>query len=279
MGTSSDVKALKTQLAALTARVAALEAITLPPVTAPPVVVDPPPVTPPVVVGPGSGTGVPIPPKPIYRYPADLFGLNWKVTLESGSDIAQPKLATYSDANFRLNEAGTGVQMRVHFGGGTTPNSNNPRCELREMTPDGMGLASWSTTSGRHSLRTELTVDALAASRPHSVLSQIHNDSDDVTVFRLEGSSLWLTNANSTHGFNLTDSFEPGRHVIGFDVENGVVSYFFDGMVPSFTLKSKATGCYFKAGTYLQANSKTDPSGKTSEYSQVTLYKVTVTHS
>lgn len=132
MGTSSDVKALKTQLAALTTRVAALEAITLPPVTAPPVVVDPPPVTPPVVVGPGSGTGVPIPPKPVFRYPADVVGKGWKITLESGKEILQPALATYADDNFKINLDGQApsfapTSTRALHRAATTPAASGAR--------------------------------------------------------------------------------------------------------------------------------------------------------
>lgn len=269
MGTSSDIKTLKSQVLALTARVAAIEKLVLPPV-APPVVVDPPPVTPPVDV----------PPVGAYKYPANVVGTSWKVTLESGKDIVQPQLATYSDANFKVSNDGLGAVLRAHYGGGTTPNSDNTRCEWREMQFGGTKLASWSAKTGTHTMRHDLVVNRLMDIRPITVIGQIHSASDDVSVFRLEGTSLYITSGNATHTYLVTSNFQLGaRHSIGYLVENSLISYTFDDEKVPFSLKCTASGLYFKAGNYAQANKDTAPGGKTTDYAEVVTYGLTVSHS
>lgn len=266
MGSSSDIKALQTAVAALTNRVVALEKIVIPVVT-PPVVVDPPP--PPVEV----------PPVGAYKFPADVVGTSWKVTLESGKDIVQPALATYSDANFKVSGDGLGAVLRAHYGAGTTTNSDNTRCEWREMQPGGTKLASWSAKTGIHTMRHELVVNRLMDIRPITVIGQIHSSSDDVTVFRLEGTSLYITSGNATHTYLVTSNFQLGaRHSVGYVVSNGTISYVFDDERVPFSLKCSATGLYFKAGNYAQANAGTAPGGKTSDYAEVVTYGLSVSH-
>lgn len=269
MGSSSDIKALQASVAALTARVAAIEKIVLPPV-APPVVVTPPPVvTPPVVV----------PPVGAFRYPASVVGTGWKVTLESGLDVAQPALASYKDDNFRVSDDGNGAQLRCHYGAGHTANSENTRCEWREMTSDGKSLASWSTTSGHHELTHVFTADKLYDIRPITVLAQIHDSKNDLTVFRLEGNSLFITNGNATHTYLVTSSFPPeSKQSVGFIVDSGEVQYTFNDKLVPFVQKIKGSAVYFRAGNYAQANATTAPGGKTTDYSQVTTYGLTVSH-
>lgn len=266
MGNSSDTKQLQSQLVALEARVTALEKLK------PPVIVTPPPpaVTPPPVVNP-----------PVrFLYPADVVGKGWKVTLENGKDVKLPELATCSDSDFRISDDGKGVMMRCHFGGGTTPNSNNPRCEWREMSPDGKKEASWSATTGRHRMRADIRVDRLVDSRPYTVLAQIHDASNDITVFRLESSKLWITNGNNTHSYLVTSNFRLGvRNILEFDVSAGVIHYLYNGLLLPYSMKSTATGLYYKSGVYLQANRSTDPAGSPSEYTQATVYSLTATHS
>jgi hypothetical protein len=248
--------------------------VTPPPVTTPPVAVPAPPVVTPPVVTPPVVTP---PPVTIYRYPADVVGRSWKVTLEDGKDIKQPQLATYSDKNFFVS--GEGAVMRAHWGAGHTANSLNSRCEWREMSPDGKTEASWSCAHGHHQMRAEFSVDRHVESRPHVVVGQIHGVKPDLTVFRLEGSSLWVTKGNTTHAFLVTSSFRLGeRHSVGFDVRDGVVRYLYDDKLINYQLNATESGCYMKSGLYLQANPKTDPSGKPSEFAQVTIYSLTVSH-
>lgn len=257
----------------------------VPPVVVPPPtppVVDPPPITPPppVITPPPVVVPPVVTPPPAFRYPAQVVGPKWKVTLEDGSEVKPPQLATYSDSNFRVSSDGLGAAMRCHYDSGHTANSANPRCEWRELTSDGKGNASWSARSGKHKMRHELVVNRLMDIRPITVIGQIHDSANDVTVFRLEGSTLYLTDGNSTHTFKVMSDFRlDARHSVAFSVESGVISYLLDDKLIPFTLKCSSSGLYFKAGNYAQANPKSAPGGKSSDYAEVTTYGLTVSHS
>lgn len=218
------------------------------------------------------------------RYPADLVGKGWYLTLPTGQQaspdtIHQPALATYTSRFFELNPAKGGIVFRAWHGGVTTKGSPNPRSELRECTPDGSQLAKWSAAEGRHSMSVEGQVNRLTKVRPHVVIGQIHGASDDVTVFRVEGDKLWITNGDEPHGYLLDPAFTLGkRYSIGFDVADGVISYRYNGETVPFTLKSSDPGCYFKAGAYLQSNPKSAPSESTDQYTEVIVYAAPVSH-
>jgi hypothetical protein len=232
------------------------------------------------------------PPVPSARFPADVVHLEpWKVTLpelDNGGHLLekkQPKLATFSDEFFALNDDKTGIRFRCHHGAPTTPGSDNPRCELREMTSDGSDLAEWATTKGRHTLRVRGQVNRLTHVRPHVVLAQIHNNkqgdqkSRDITVFRLEGSKLFVTDDDDTHAHLVTADLALGvRYELGFDVADGIVSYTFNGARLPFTLKVKDKSCYFKAGNYLQSNPSKAPSEVATEFSEVVIFRLDVEH-
>ncbi len=225
-------------------------------------------------------------------YPMDLINSkNWKLTLPvlGAREIKQTALATYSSEWMRLNDAGDGVVFKAPTDGGTTTNSKNPRSELREMTADGKEHASWSTTAGVHTMDIEQSVDVLqAGSKPHVVVGQIHDANDDVTVFRMEGStngnrnvaSIWITKGDTTHGFLVTDAYRLGtKFRVGFQVAKGIISYTFNGRPVNFTLSKFTSGCYFKAGSYNQSGGNVTPmpNGE-SDYAQVTIYSLQVCH-
>lgn len=218
------------------------------------------------------------------RYPADIVGKGWYLTLPTGKQgspetVHQPALATYSSKYCELTEAGDGVVFRAWHGGVTTANSPNPRSELRECNPDGT-LAKWSAVKGRHSMTVEGQVNRLTKVRPHCVVAQVHGVSNDVTVARVEGDKLWLTDGNNTHGYLLDDAFTLGtRYSIGIDVDGGIITYRYNGKLVPFTLNSSDPGNYYKAGCYLQSNLKSAPTESTDEYAEVVIFGVTVTHS
>jgi hypothetical protein len=226
-------------------------------------------------------------PKPgTVSYPADLVGKNWYLTIPVkdpvdgwAMEIEQPTLATYDSKYFLLTDDHTGAIFRVWHGGATTSGSKNPRSELREQTLDGLAHAAWSCTSGRHRMVVEGQVNRLTKVRPHLVIGQIHSATDDVTVFRVEADKLWITNGDNPHGYLLDPAFATGkRYKIGFDVSGGVVSFLYNDKVVPYTVSSTGGGMYYKAGAYLQSNPTSAPGETTSEYAEVVIYSVTVTH-
>jgi hypothetical protein len=125
---------------------------------------------------PATGTPAPTPtPTPSTggaKFPGDIVGKSWYLTLPTGAQgspdtVKQPALATYSSKYFELTPARDGVLFRVWHGGVTTSGSPNPRSELRECNPDG-SLAKWSAAKGRHSMTVEGQVNRLTKVRPTS---------------------------------------------------------------------------------------------------------------
>lgn len=204
-----------------------------------------------------------------------LNSQNWKITLPSGKEILFPELATYSDKFFYMNAAGSGVVFVAPSNGATTPNSKKSRCELREMRSDGK-LASWSTTSGVHSMEWELAVNQLPVGKRHCVIGQIHGGDDDVTVIRLEDSTLWITDDDETHGYKLGEYQLGTRIRLGFFVQNGLIRYAYNGNPVAYTQAKKMRGCYFRVGAYSQK----DADGKLpdDDLAHVTLFSVRVCH-
>jgi hypothetical protein len=233
------------------------------------------------------GEGGPVDPPtnpPGADVPAKVLDLtNWKVTLPIGADekpteIKQPALATYSkDPYFKVT--GNGVQFRAPVNGVTTSGSSYPRAELREMTANGTKNAAWSSTSGTHTLTVKEAFVKLPAGKPHVVGAQIHGGDDDVTVFRLEGTKLYVTDGDNPHHKLVT-----GNYVLGtpfeakFVVSGGQVKAYYNGVLQT-TLKRSLSGAYFKAGAYTQANCEKSSPCSASNYGEVHIFDLKVQHS
>jgi hypothetical protein len=222
-------------------------------------------------------------------YPANILNLtNWKITLpidgsDGGSDadeVAQPALATYSiDPYFKNNSDNSGVIFRAHTGGATTSGSGYPRSELREMTNNGTTNASWSSSSGTHTMEIDEAITHLPVVKPHIVAGQIHDANDDVIVFRLENQKLFI-DINGDDGPTLTSSYVLGtRFKVKFVVAaNQTKCYYNDVLM--YTYNHTYSGAYFKAGAYTQSSCTGTPgsSESCSAYGEVVIYNVTVTH-
>jgi len=52
---------------------------------------------------------------------------------------------------------------------------------------DGGSNAAWSSSSGTHTMTGHRGVQQAPQGKPQLVGAQIHDDSDDISVFRLEG--------------------------------------------------------------------------------------------
>lgn len=218
-------------------------------------------------------------------YPAEVLNLtNWKITLPIGSDekpteIKQPALKTYVKSPWFVPAPDCqSVRFRAAVNGVTTGGSSYPRSELREMTNNGTANASWSTTSGTHTLVVDEAFTQLPKEKPHLVGAQIHDADDDVTVFRLEGTSLYITKGDTTHHKLVTDNYQLGtRFQAKFVASGGKIKAYYNGVLQT-TISSSTSGNYFKTGAYTQANCDNSDPCDDSNYGEVVLYNVTVTH-
>ncbi|NUT93725.1 MAG: family 16 glycosylhydrolase [Saccharothrix sp.] len=216
-------------------------------------------------------------------YPADVLDLsNWYVGLPIGEDEAptnvyQPALATYkTDPWFTTTPDCAAVRFRAAVDGVTTSGSSYPRSELREM--NGTAKASWSSTSGTHTMVVDQAITALPDDKPHVVAGQIHDASDDVSVFRLEGTKLYVTNGDTSHYKLVTDNYALGtRFQAKFVVGGGQIKAYYNGVLQT-TISKSFSGGYFKAGAYTQANCTNSSPCSADNYGEVEVYGLSVTH-
>jgi hypothetical protein len=218
-------------------------------------------------------------------YPADVLDLtNWYIGLpvgeeESPTNVEQPELATYAnDPWFVATPECDAVRFRAAINGVTTSGSNYPRSELREMTNSGETKASWSSTSGTHTMVIDQAITAAPQGRPNVVAGQIHDASDDVSVFRLEGSRLYVTNGDTSQHKLVTDNYVLGtRFQAKFVVSGGQIKAYYNGVLQT-TISKSFSGGYFKAGAYTQANCGNASPCSDSNYGEVEIYGLSVTH-
>ncbi|MFD0677997.1 MULTISPECIES: polysaccharide lyase family 7 protein [unclassified Paenibacillus] len=235
-----------------------------------------------------------------------LYLKNWKLTLpipKSSSnpstplEIFQPDLDTYSiNPWFKVvnDTDGYAVQFRANHGAVSTSGSKNPRSELREMvdnytTQDSSSQKSWGTNDGKtHSMFIKQKVTHLTSIKPHTVVGQIHDANDDVTVFRVEGNNpggvsttaqIYITDGNNTHAYLLDSNYTLGTvFTVKVTASGGVLSYEYNGQTVPYTQTKNATGCYFKIGNYTQSNDTTAPGESPDAYAENWVYAYNVTH-
>jgi hypothetical protein len=216
------------------------------------------------------------------RYPSQILNLsNWKQTLPTGSkgkptEIKEVTLASYSANPYFLPSATCdGVVFRAPVNGVTTSGSGYPRSELREMTNNGKSLASWSTTSGIHSMYIEQAITAVPKSKKHIVAGQIHDADDDVVVIRLEYPKLFV-DINGKEGPTLDSNYTLGkRFSVKFVASNGNINIFYNDQAASaFSMKKASSGNYFKAGAYTQSNCSKEKDCSENNFGEVVIYKL-----
>lgn len=176
-------------------------------------------------------------------------------------------------------------RMKV-TGGRTSSNTKYPRCELREMDDSNTGgndpKAAWDGNNGTHWMRGKTTIKHTTEMKPWICFAQIHNGGSDVIRLQTEGtsaSSLKLVARHTPPGGSeivttIQSSYTVGD-VIDWKIENinGTIKVYLGGVV-KYTGNGKYTGCYFKAGLYLQSsvnNVNDTEGGDTSEYAELEL--------
>ncbi|MEU0789683.1 polysaccharide lyase family 7 protein [Amycolatopsis sp. NPDC005961] len=216
-------------------------------------------------------------------YPADVLDLrNWYEGLPTGQAedptvVKQPQLATFkADPWFVPTADCAGVRFRAAVDGVTTSGSGYPRSELRETK--GADLASWSSTSGTSTMTIREAITHLPAGKPQVVAGQIHGSSDDITVFRLEGSNLYVTKGDDAHYKLITGGYQLGTvFEAKFVVSGGAVKAYYNGTLVT-TISQKFSGAYFKAGAYTQANCGNSSPCSAGNYGEVVIHDLVVTH-
>jgi hypothetical protein len=234
-----------------------------------------------------------------------LYLKNWKLTLPIPQDtdptkpkeVLQPELDTYSiDPWFVVahDADGYAVQFRANHGSVSTSGSKNPRSELREMVDnysgsDSSNLMSWGTNDGKtHTMFIKQKVTHLTIVKPQTVVGQIHDASDDVTVFRVEGNNpggvsttakVYITDGDNTHAYLLDSNYVLGTvFTVKVTASNGVISYEYNGQPVPYTQHKDVSGCYFKIGNYTQSNDSTAPGESPDAYAENWVYAYSVTH-
>lgn len=217
--------------------------------------------------------------------PDSLLNLmNWKLTLPINTDhsgnpdeIKWPELETFtSPPFFQLNSQKNGIVFQAPVGGTTTAHSNYPRSELREMSDGGAQEASWSSTSGSHTMLIREAVTHLPDAKPEVVAGQIHDVSSDILMVRLERQNLFI----QSDGQNIS-TLDPS-YVLGtpFTIElrvgDGHIKVFYNGK-QKIDYRKSGDGYYFKAGCYTQSNASKGDSADA--YGEVVIYDLKVTHS
>lgn len=269
------------------------------PTPTPTLIASPTPISTPVTFPSPTPTATSVPtisqstPKPTITptttqvdYPSQLINLtNWKLTLPIGSsekpmEIKQPALATYKiDPWFIVSNGG--VRFRAPVNGVTTSGSGYPRSELREMTSNGTSNASWSSTSGTHTMFLDQAITAVPQTKKHVVAGQIHDSGDDVIVIRLEYPNLYV-NVDGKNMYTLDSNYTLGkRFTVKFVATQGQTKVYYNGAAaPSYTLDKSYSGAYFKAGAYTQSNCSREASSACtdSNFGEVIVYQVVVTH-
>jgi len=216
--------------------------------------------------------------------PAGVLNLtNWKLTLPvntshagSPDEIVQPELATFVlDPYFKVASTNNAVVFRANAGGATTSGSGYPRSELREMSSNGSALASWSDTSGTHTMTIKEAITHLPDVKKHVVAGQIHDAADDVVMVRLEGPKLFLEGEGVDLG-TLDANYTLGTiFTVKIIASGGHIKAYYNDVLKVDYARS-GSGFYFKAGCYTQSNlSKGDTADA---YGEVVIYDLQVSH-
>lgn len=200
----------------------------------------------------------------------------WKWTAPYGDpdEVLYPALAKFENRPYfaRYPE---GVVFRAPVGGATTHGSSYPRSELREM--NGKNKVAWFTNRGDHNMILHFAVTTLPGRKPHVVVAQIHDAADDVVMIRLEGTRLYLEESlgkgKGSKKRLLDANYRLGsKKRIKIRATGGVIRVRY-GVFKSIKIPKIASGCYYKAGCYTQADSENGTG-----YGEVVIYSLTVTH-
>jgi alginate lyase len=208
---------------------------------------------------------------------------DWKLQLpveagQSGQiqEVKWPALRSYSSWYFQVNAAGDGVVFRATAGGMTTAGAMFARSELRQMIDGGTRQAAWSSAGSTWSMTIREAITHLPPGRPAIVAGQIHGiGTHYVALARLDDHRLWVKTEAGSEG-TLDVNYKLGTvFTVRFVASGDLISIYYNDVL-KVELHEQCTGCYFKAGAYLQSNTKWDAPDA---YGEVVIYGLTVSHS
>ncbi len=235
---------------------------------------------------PGSPLPTPTPaptPSPGVAYPYNVLSLtNWKLTAWSYAATAlqeyfingNPPLQTYADNRWFWvsNEGGYNwVNFKAYANYPTTSGSSNPRCELREMTSNGLNEIYWDLTSANQRSMEWICKITQAPSSGKVCIAQIHAKSDSyddlirVQVRAAANASIGATGTLYVMGYVCNDTADDiGGYTLGDELHleivavNSTITLNRVNANGSRTQLKRYTGIgstenYFKAGNYLQS--------------------------
>lgn len=247
--------------------------------------------------GTGGGPYVWMPvPDGDAEFPSDMTDLSiWRLELPIADGdgvltIEWDELQDYeSPPFFQLNADESAIVFRAPIDGGSTPGSQYPRSELREM--DGANKAAWSAESGVHTMEITQRITQVPVAKPEVVAGQIHDDDDDVIMIRFEQGSddgLFVEAGGDSQGVLDADYSVGDWFTVKIEATDGEarVSYkkpdgdYGDPVIVSIQCLSESLNpgdyCYFKAGAYTQSNeAQGDSPGA---YGEVEISSLVVTH-
>ena len=212
--------------------------------------------------------------------PADLIDLSyWYLTLPTGQagspeTIENPNLEKFTNEAFKLNNSRDGVVFSARADGVTTKNSHYPRSELREM--NGGEKASWSNTTGSHTLDVCEAITKTPTAKPEVVGAQIHDASDDVMQIRLEGKTLMVQYNDGKSETVIDPNYVLGTpYNVRIVAEGGKVDVLYNGQKKA-ELPLSGSGWYWKVGAYVQSNTEKGESPDAT--GEVTVYSLKCVH-
>ena len=223
----------------------------------------------------------PLPPKaftPQEPPPSSILDLQpWKISLPTGKAPAQVTRLTTGFTAPDLFTVVSAVQFTAPVGGSVQAGAKYPRSELREMNRDG-SQASWSTSSGTHTMEITERITHLPAVKPELVAGQIHDADVYVVLIWLSKNKLSVMYSGVMGSVGvLDDDYTLGKvFTVKIVASGGFIDVYYNGELKVHQADPNRSGCYFKAGCYTQSNpSKGDASD---DYGQVEILALDVNH-
>ncbi len=225
--------------------------------------------------------------------PGSNFNLGiWQLQLPSGSPGSPTTISAssleggYSSQYFYTDPNDGAMTFWTPEKGVTTPNSNYPRSELREMNASG-SAANWSFYAGTHTLNATLRVTKVPSSVAIGQIkigTPLQSGVPSSTKPTLE--LYYRSNGNIVVGIENSPEGGQTPHVIAnvplgtkftyqIKATSSTMTVTINGTPHAFPLNPAFLpyGQYFKAGSYIQSSSESTTIG-----AEVKFYALTVTH-